>query len=205
MFCLIDFGFSPYGPYWRDIRKITTVKLLSNQRVEMLKNVRISELILAIQDIYENRNKQSVVDMKQWFNDVSLNSSVRLIAGKSLKEIYQGEKYNKVSKALIDFFELAGVFVPADALPFLRWFDIGGYENTMKKVAQEIDQVAEEWLDEHKNRKDSEKRDFMDVLLGLYEAEEERPNTKYGTDTVIKANCMYKTRAKKNARVDINH
>ncbi|KAH9607018.1 hypothetical protein KSS87_013793 [Heliosperma pusillum] len=158
-------GFSQYGPYWRDIRKITTVELLSNHRVEMLKHIRISELRKAIKGIYVNKNGEGLVDMKQWFNDLSLNSSVKLIAGKSLKDIYQGEKYNKISKALRDFFELAGVFVPADALPFLRCFDIGGYEKTMKKVTKDIDQVAQEWLDEHKRRNNSEKWDFMDTLI----------------------------------------
>ncbi|KAK9757305.1 hypothetical protein RND81_01G155200 [Saponaria officinalis] len=191
----VMFGFGPYGSYWRDIRKVSIVELLSNHKVEKFKHVRISELQSSIKDIHDSYcvSKKKAVDMKQWFNDVSLNSIVRLVAGKSLKEFYQGEKYDKMSKALRDFFELAGVIAPADALPFLRCFDFGGYEKTMKKVAQEIDQVLQEWLEEHKKRMNSgngnEKRDFMDVLLGLYETDQNKP-TKYGADTVIKATCV---------------
>ncbi|GMH29642.1 hypothetical protein Nepgr_031485 [Nepenthes gracilis] len=37
------FGFSPYGPYWRELRKIVTVNLLSNHKLEQLKYVRIFE------------------------------------------------------------------------------------------------------------------------------------------------------------------
>lgn len=33
------FGFAPYGPHWREMRKIASVELLSNQRLEMLKHV----------------------------------------------------------------------------------------------------------------------------------------------------------------------
>ncbi|KAB1220503.1 Cytochrome P450 82C2 [Morella rubra] len=34
------FAFSPYGSYWRQLRKIATQEFLSNQRLEMLKNLR---------------------------------------------------------------------------------------------------------------------------------------------------------------------
>ncbi|THG11470.1 hypothetical protein TEA_008115 [Camellia sinensis var. sinensis] len=37
------FSFSPYGPYWREIRKIASLELLGSRRVELLKNVRVSE------------------------------------------------------------------------------------------------------------------------------------------------------------------
>ncbi|KAK9757298.1 hypothetical protein RND81_01G154900 [Saponaria officinalis] len=189
------FGFSPYGSYWCDARKVSIIELLSNHRVEMFKHVRISELKSSIKDIHDSycMNKKKAVDMKQWFNAISLNSIVRLVAGKSLKEFYPGEKYDKMSKALRNFFELAGVVAPADALPFLRWFDFGGYEKAMKKAAQEINQVVQEWLEEHKRRinseKGNEKRDFMDVLLGLYETDQIK-RTKYGADIFIKAACV---------------
>ncbi|RVW58370.1 Cytochrome P450 82C2 [Vitis vinifera] len=38
------FGFSPYGPYWRDVRKLTSVEPLSNRQLELLNHVRDSEL-----------------------------------------------------------------------------------------------------------------------------------------------------------------
>ncbi|KAJ1389370.1 Cytochrome P450 superfamily, partial [Sesbania bispinosa] len=38
------FGFAPYSPFWREMRKIATLELLSNRRLEMLKHVRVSEL-----------------------------------------------------------------------------------------------------------------------------------------------------------------
>lgn len=183
-------GFSQYGQYWREIRKITAVELLSNQRVEMFKDVRISEVRSAVKSI--SAAKPESTDMKQWFSDISMNTIVRLISGKSLKELYQGEEYKECAKAFRDFFELAGSFVPADALPFLRWFDIGGYEKKMKKVAKVIDHVAQRWLEDHKKRrstKDSHgKLDFMDVMLGIFETGQEKPS-KYDTDTIIKATC----------------
>ncbi|XP_021749306.1 cytochrome P450 CYP82D47-like [Chenopodium quinoa] len=183
-------GFSQYGQYWREIRKITTAELLSNSRVEMFKNVRISEVRSAMKSISVAMSE--LTDMKQLFTDISMKTIVRLISGKSLKECYQGEEYNTIVKAFRDFFELAAAFVPADVLPFLKWFDIGGYEKKMKKVAKEIDNIVGRWLDEHKNQRSSEevqrKLDFMDVMLGVFESGQEKPS-KYEIDTIIKATC----------------
>ncbi|KAI3994463.1 hypothetical protein MKX01_012720 [Papaver californicum] len=38
------FCFCAYGPYWREIRKISTLHLLSHRRLELLKHVPYSEI-----------------------------------------------------------------------------------------------------------------------------------------------------------------
>ena len=47
----------------------------------------------------------------------------------------------------------------------------------MMKVAKEIDDIAQVWLAEHKKRRASEdrqeKKDFMDVMLDIYETGQE--------------------------------
>nr|KYP66679.1 Cytochrome P450 82A3 [Cajanus cajan] len=40
------FGFTPYGSYWRQVRKLTTLELLSNNRLEPLKNTRTLERVM---------------------------------------------------------------------------------------------------------------------------------------------------------------
>lgn len=195
-------AFSPYGQYWREMRKITASNLLSNHRIEMLKYARMSEIRSAIKVLHDNCRTERTsaasikpTDMKQWFSDIIMNTMVRLISGKALRECYQGERYNQCAKAIRDFFELAGAFVPADALPFLRRLDIGGYEKRMKKAAEKIDHIAQEWLQEHKNRrgsgeaKEQQQQDFMDVMLDIFETGQAMPS-EFDADTIIKANCM---------------
>ncbi|GKV04738.1 hypothetical protein SLEP1_g16851 [Rubroshorea leprosula] len=73
------FGSSPYGSYWRHARKIATVELLSNHRLEMFKHVRESEMkawIKEIHHIWENNKDGShnvSMEMKRWFGDLTLN------------------------------------------------------------------------------------------------------------------------------------
>ncbi|KAB1220490.1 Cytochrome P450 82A3 [Morella rubra] len=66
------FGFSPYGPYWRELRKIVTLEVLSNHRLEMLKHVRASEVSTSIKEIYQlwGKNNEELV----WRNNVKRGS-----------------------------------------------------------------------------------------------------------------------------------
>ncbi|KAL4289557.1 hypothetical protein GQ457_14G004940 [Hibiscus cannabinus] len=172
-------GLAPYGPYWRQVRKFTTVELLSNHRLGSLKHVQESEIKISLQQLYElwNRKKSSdndkvLVEMKTWFKDVTLNVIMRIIVGKRIPDSTERDDETlKLNKALDDFVEMSGKFMISDALPFLRWFDIGGDQKFMRKVADELDRVVEGWLREHKQKRvedeaNSEK-DFMGVMLSL--------------------------------------
>ncbi|KAH7524022.1 hypothetical protein FEM48_Zijuj06G0074300 [Ziziphus jujuba var. spinosa] len=195
------FGFSPYGPYWRQIRKIATLELLSNHRLEMLKNVRESEVKASIKEVYDlwknNKGKSKTVEMRRWFGDVNLNIIFRMVVGKR----YVGattpsemEESERCRKALRDFFKLGGGFVISDALPFLRWLDLGGHGKAMKQTAKELDDVLERWLKQHKQKRVSrsgEIHDFMDLMLSvLDEAEDHQSPSTYDSDTINKATCL---------------
>ncbi|MBA0625618.1 hypothetical protein Godav_003400, partial [Gossypium davidsonii] len=126
-------GFAPYGPYWRQVRKFSTIELLSNHRLELLKHVRELEVKTSLQQLYQlwNKKKSSpcdkvLVDMKRWFRDVTLNIILRIVVGKRIPNSYEGDETVKWKKSLDDFFELSGKFLISDALPYLRWLDIGG-------------------------------------------------------------------------------
>lgn len=191
-------GISPYGPYWRHARKISTVELLSSHRLELLKHVREAAVHASIKDAHERwRNRIGpattvMVDMKRLFGDIMVNAIFQMMVGKRFGE---GEADEKGRQALRDWFELTGRFVVSDALPFLRWFDIGGHEKAMRKTRKELDDVVQGWLDEHKADRlqsgEDEKvrqQDFMGVLLSRLENNDEVHT--YDADTVIKAVCM---------------
>ncbi|GAB4845220.1 hypothetical protein Ancab_040121 [Ancistrocladus abbreviatus] len=132
-------GFAPYGSYWRQMRKIAILELLSNKRIEMLKLARTSQLRSSIKSLHDrtscrknsSTNNGIIVEMKQWFGDITLNSMIQTATGKTLRD-FNDDEYERFKRALRDFFELFGVVVVSDALPFLRWLDIGGHERHEK-------------------------------------------------------------------------
>ncbi|KAK6245326.1 hypothetical protein SCA6_008416 [Theobroma cacao] len=197
------FGFSPYGPYWREMRKIVNLELLSNHKLELLKHVRVSEVETSLKELYKlwaekkDSSNLALVEMKQWFGDLALNVIFRMVAGKryfgtGLKG--HDKEARRCQRALREWFHLLGVFVLKDAVPLLGFLDLGGQEKAMKETAKEMDSIASEWLKEHKQKRtlgEVKEKDFMDVLLSLVEAESTNPNLSgWNVDTITKTTCL---------------
>ncbi|WRX30154.1 Cytochrome P450 - like 10 [Theobroma cacao] len=202
------FGFSPYGPYWREMRKIVNLELLSNHKLELLKHVRVSEVETSLKELYKlwaekkDSSNLALVEMKQWFGDLALNVIFRMVAGKryfgtGLKG--HDKEARRCQRALREWFHLLGVFVLKDAVPLLGFLDLGGQEKAMKETAKEMDSIASEWLKEHKQKRtlgEVKEKDFMDVLLSLVEAESTNPNLSgWNVDTITKTTCLALARA----------
>lgn len=181
------FSFAPYGTYWREVRKMCTLKLLSNRQLERLRHIRVSEVATFMKQLHQfwtkkkNVSGQALVEMKQWFGDLTLKVILRMVAGKrySIAADASDEKESrKMQKAMREFFYFVGLFVPGDVMPYIGWLDLGGYEKAMKKTANDLDDTLDKWLEEHKRKRqlvpgdgddqvDKEGQDFMDVMLSV--------------------------------------
>lgn len=194
------FGFAPYGPYWREIRKLVTVEILSNRRLELLKHVRDEEINVFAQGLYKACVKNGglvAVELKERFGDLAMNIIVRLIAGKR----YFGDDVSgddtesrRCQKALGDFFYFVGLFLASDAAPCLGCIDyVKGYVGQMKKTARELDCVFESWVQEHRQKRingnsNNEEHDFIDIMLSIMD--EGKVSAQDDPHTVIKATCL---------------
>ncbi|GMP48294.1 hypothetical protein CsSME_00015695 [Camellia sinensis var. sinensis] len=175
-------GFAPYGPYWRDLRKLAMIELLSSHRLEILKHVWDSE-----QWVGKGSRKPVLVEMKEKFEDLVMKIMLRIVNrnyryadnSRSSKE-----ELRRFQKALGDLTHLMGLLLISDAIPFLGWFD---------RSAREVDDVLGSWVEEHRQKRvagsiDEGERDFIDVLISAME--ESQLSHGHDTDTVIKATCL---------------
>lgn len=196
------FGFAPYSPFWREMRKIATLELLSNRRLEILKHVRTSEVDMGIRELYglwvKNSSRPLLVELNRWLEDMTLNVIVRMVAGKryfGAAAASDSSEARRCQKAINQFFRLIGIFVVSDALPFLWWLDLQGHERAMKTTAKELDSILEGWLEEHRQRRVSSlikaegEQDFIDVMLSLQE-EGRLSGFQYDSETSIKSTCL---------------
>nr|AYM55637.1 cytochrome p450 [Croton stellatopilosus] len=193
------FGFAPYSSHWREMRKIVMLELLSNRRLDMVRKVQNSEVNLMIKKFYslwtENNCSPVLVELKNWFDDMTFNVIVRVVAGKRHTGSSDDDGARRCQKAISQFFHLMGIFVVSDAFPFLRWFDLEGHKKAMKKTAKDLDDVLGGWLTEHRQKRASisgeakTDQDFIDVMLSL----EEKGHLSgfiYDADTSIKSTCL---------------
>ncbi|XP_047324938.1 cytochrome P450 CYP82D47-like [Impatiens glandulifera] len=197
------FAFSPYGSYWREIRKFVSLELLSMRRVNSFGHIRVSETKSAIQQLYKlwaekgddnlSLTNGVTVEMKQWISDLTTNVIFRMIYGKRYSgadvDIEEARKYQRIFKR---FSYLFGLNVVGDMIPWLRWLDIGGYEKVMKETSKEYDHLMVKLLEEHNNwRKghngpDNVDRDFMDVMISMLKKTDING---YDADTINKSTC----------------
>ncbi|KAL3828923.1 hypothetical protein ACJIZ3_017725 [Penstemon smallii] len=181
-------GLAPYGSYWRYIKKLVTLQLMTATQLEKLKPVRSSEVDYFIKNLYQHHNKVSdktdlspgqtlhynsknVISLNSCLEDLTFNIITRILVGKRFSSGESSDlKFKEgVKKALY----LSGVFVLSDAISILEWFDVGGYLKKMKETAKELDQVLEEWLQERIEmmrkrcgiEESDHQYDFLDVML----------------------------------------
>lgn len=194
-----NFVLASYGPYWRHMQKIVVRELVSHRRLQKLSHIRVSEVKLSTTDLYEswigNKGSEEMlkVDMKQWFENLTLNMILRMVFGNRFST-GEGNR-DQFKKSVRLFSQLLGAFVPSDAIPGLRWLDLGGYEKKMKKIGKELDVILEGWLEEHKTKMDSidhESKDqvFMATLLSRVKEELNEDLYGFSVDTIVKATCL---------------
>ncbi|XWS76055.1 hypothetical protein CRYUN_Cryun01aG0144500 [Craigia yunnanensis] len=195
------FGFAPYGEYWREMRKLAMVELLSGRRLETLKHVQFSEVNAFIKDLYSfcKKNEQNPgpkIAISHKFEALTLNTIMRLVAGKRYFSDADGEDDEEaahVTKVIKDFMYVSGLFAPSEVIPFLGWMDsiFTGQVKSMKHVAKEIDSIVGRWVEEHKLKRlksePGDSQDFIDLLLS---AIEEDSMFGYTRETIIKATVM---------------
>ncbi|TKY68666.1 cytochrome P450 CYP82D47 [Spatholobus suberectus] len=181
------FGFAPYGKYWREIRKMAILEIFSSYRLEKLKHVRDTEIYSLVKDLYssisfaKNGKGSTQVPISNLLEHMTFNIIVRMIAGRRFGRDAINQEDNeawRLRKAIKDATYLFGVFVAADAIPSLSWFDFQGCVSFMKRTAKQTDLILEKWLEEHIRKKGEEidggcESDFMDVMISTFEGQDE--------------------------------
>ncbi|WRX26155.1 Cytochrome P450 - like 10 [Theobroma cacao] len=167
-----DITWSPYGPYWRQARKMCLTELFSAKRLESYEYIRREEMNLLLKGLCNLSG--SPICLKDHLSSLSLNVISRMVLGKKYTE---GTGENEIvtpkefKEMLDELFLLNGVLDIGDSIPWLSFLDLQGYIKRMKALSKKFDRFLEHVLDEHNARrkgvKDYVAKDMVDVLLQL--------------------------------------
>ncbi|PQM38302.1 cytochrome P450 CYP736A12-like [Prunus yedoensis var. nudiflora] len=185
----INFGqrnlsFAEYGPYWKDIRKMCTLELLSNQKINSFKSMRIEEVALCVEAIRAAANSGSIaVDLSDKVMSLSVDMSCRMVFGKKYKdEEFDARGLKSVVKEGSQLLSAPNL---GNYIPFIAPLDLQGFTKRMKSVNKAFDTLFEKIIEEHLQSNDEEKtnKDFVDVMVSFMGSEEskyhiERPHIK---------------------------
>ncbi|KAL1356725.1 cytochrome P450 CYP736A12-like [Arachis hypogaea] len=155
--------FTEYGGYWRNVRKLCSLQLLSASKVEMFGPLRKKELGMLVNTLKKASDSCEVVDLSQLIGEFAENITFNMILGRS--------KDNRFDlKGLIhEIMFLVGAFNLADYVPILGTFDLQGLKRRTKKASKAIDEALEHIINDHDHPSSAEfpqdNKDFIDILL----------------------------------------
>lgn len=161
-----NIAFAPYGHYWRQLRKICILELLSPKRVESFRPIREEELSSLIKWI--DSKAGSPINLTQKVFSTIFGITSRAAFGKKCQE---QEKFISIVKESI---ELAAGFNIADVFPSVKLLHlISGVRPKLERMHREADRIMENIINEHKEAtragKAATAEDLVDVLLKFQE------------------------------------
>lgn len=168
-----DLGFAPYGDYWRQMRKICVLELLTARRIESFQWLREEEVSAMIRSIWQESQKGAKpVNLSKALSSVTANIICRMLMGtKCSTEVLGG--FRGFAELLREVSILAGAFYIGDYIPRLGWLDLQGIRRRMKKVQSEFDRLTEGIIVEHIERRTQNagaNNCFVEVLLDISES-----------------------------------
>lgn len=166
-----NLSFAPYGSYWRNLRKMCTLELLSNHKINSFMSTRKEELDLLIDYIKDASCERVAIDLSAKVSSLSADISCRMVFGKKYLEKEFDEKgFKPVTHELMRF---AASFNLGDYIPPIAPLDLQGHTKRMKAIGKVFDDFFEKIIDEHIQFKDENRtKDFVDVMLEFLGSEE---------------------------------
>ncbi|KAG9447264.1 hypothetical protein H6P81_013392 [Aristolochia fimbriata] len=164
--------FSPYGEYWREVRKLCTLELFTLKRAQSFRPVREEEVELLMDSIISN-SSPGVINLSESILALVNNIVCRTVFGQKYEaetgDAYGGSK-SRFHDVLAEFQELLMVMTVADFFPHLDWIHkFTGLDAKIQKVFGEFDRLFDEVIETHQNpgfrRSDQGGEDLVNVLL----------------------------------------
>uniref|UniRef100_A0A7N2R767 Cytochrome P450 n=1 Tax=Quercus lobata TaxID=97700 RepID=A0A7N2R767_QUELO len=176
---------SPYGDHWRNLRRISTLEIFSNNRLNKFSGIRRDEIKHLLRSLSRNScHSFTKVELQSMLLEMTFNSIMRMVAGKryyrygeNMKDEEEARQFRRIIKESIGF---GGASNPAEFVPILRWMDYGGLEKKLKSLSERTDEFLQALIDEQR-RKEEEGNTMIDHMLSLQKSQPD-----YYTDQIIK-------------------
>ncbi|KAJ8771218.1 hypothetical protein K2173_026058 [Erythroxylum novogranatense] len=150
-------AFAPYGPYWRNMRKLCTLELFTNLKTNSFKYLRKEEVDLLTEFIKQ-------------VSSVGTYISCRMIFGKKHTDMRLGEGFTSVMHEGLHLVTAPNL---ADCIPQIGPLDLQGLRKRVKGISKVLDGFFEKIIDDHIQSKDENRtKDFVDILLSFFESQE---------------------------------
>nr|UVC58037.1 CYP706V6 protein [Isodon rubescens] len=171
-----DIAFSPYGPEWRDRRKILLREMLSSTNLKASCNLRKDQVRNAVKEIYAAAEIGTPIKIFDFVLRIDLNLLINMIWGGKIG----GEQRHRISAGLSPIVaEIQDFLIKpniSDFFPVLARFDFQGIAKKTTALIQKFEAIMEDAIGERiKNpcaaEEEEARKDFMQTLVDLLQEE----------------------------------
>ncbi|OIT38130.1 PREDICTED: cytochrome P450 CYP736A12-like [Nicotiana attenuata] len=163
--------FAKYGPYWRNMRKLCTVHLLSNHKINSFESMRKQQLQLLIDSLKREAHDCVAVDLSAKITSLNANLTCLMVFGKKYMD---ADLDKRGFKAVVqDVVHLAATPNLGDFFPFLGVIDLQGLTRKLKDLSKVFDEFLEKIIDDHVQSHDEKQtKDFVDTMMEIMQSGE---------------------------------
>ncbi|KAJ8484408.1 hypothetical protein OPV22_016893 [Ensete ventricosum] len=148
-------GSASYGPYWRNLRRIATVEVLSSHRLRSSSDARANEVRAMARELLRacdaTADGFAKVELKSMLFQLAMNVLMRTIAGKRYSWEEEGVVSEELKRFMVtvqEIFALSGASNVGDFIPLLRWVDYGGVRRKLMRLHRVRDEFLQQLIDE---------------------------------------------------------
>ncbi|KAK4417269.1 cytochrome [Sesamum alatum] len=165
--------FGRYGPYWRNMRKLATLELLSNLKISQFQPMRKAEIDILVGSLKRAAENGETVDISVRIASASADMTCLMVFGRK----YIGKDLDEkgLKEVMKETMEEAAAFNLGDYFPYLRGLDLQGSARRLKKLSKIFDRFLERIIDDHvqnKKEKKQSSQDFVDTMMAIMESGE---------------------------------
>ncbi|KAJ8429241.1 hypothetical protein Cgig2_026277 [Carnegiea gigantea] len=174
-----DIGLSPYGEYWRQLRKIATLELFTVKRVQSFRHVREEEVSKFIKSVASEAAFGSVVNLNDKLFGLLFNITSRIVFSR------EGEDQDAFRVFLSNLVDALAGFSIADLYPSIKLLEsMSGFRKKLQEMIKESDRMLDPIIKDHlsKKRQGKAEEDLVDVLL-RFQKENESTNMPFSLTT----------------------
>lgn len=172
---LKDIAAAPYGEYWRKLKSICILQLLSSKGVQSFKFIREEETALLMKKIESCCSSCLPVNLSEVFESIMNNVICRAAFGRKFREGLAGKRFLTLLRELL---HLSGSVSIGEFIPWLSWINrVNGFDSRLDKTVKEVDDFLELVIQDHLDGglesdgdsvKDESRENFVDILLNIY-------------------------------------
>ncbi|KAI4325683.1 hypothetical protein MLD38_031061 [Melastoma candidum] len=169
-----NLSFSPYGPYWRNVRKTVTLELLTSRKVNSMKPIREEGVGSLVKYLKDASRERAVVNISERIKSLTADISCRMIFGNKFED--KGSIGRGFLTAFRELSEVTNAPNVGNFFPFVANFDLQGLTKKMKGISKVFDTFLESVLDDHMSSRkmDEGSRDLVDAMLGFIGSDHSR-------------------------------